>query len=71
MIKKGDVVVDNLHDGRIGAVQDIVVDRFYLRRIDGGREWDVHRDYVRKATEAEILSERTKARNRMTHQGSH
>lgn len=71
MIRKGDVVVDTLNDGRIGAVQDILVDRLWLRRIDGGREWDVHRDHVRRATAEEILSERNAARNRMTHSTPH
>ena len=71
MIRKGDIVVDGLHDGRIGAVQDILVDRLWLRRIDGGREWDVHMAYVRKATEDEILRERNAARNRMTRNAPH
>jgi hypothetical protein len=71
MIRKGDVVVDTLNDGRIGTVQDILVDRLWLRRINGGREWDVHKAHVRKATEAEILSERNAARNRMTRSTPH
>lgn len=71
MFRKGDIVVDNLHDGRIGAIQDLTPDRVWLRRIDGGREWDVHRDHVRRATEGEILGERNAARNRMTHNVPH
>lgn len=66
MIRKDDVVVDALHDGRIGTVMEIVVDLVFLRALGGGREWETRINYCRKATDAEILSARNADRNRMT-----
>jgi hypothetical protein len=71
MFKKGDIVVDIANNDRVGRIQDVVVDRVWLRRLGGGREWDVHMDYVRRATEEQILSARNADRNRMSRQGSY
>lgn len=54
-IAVGDVVVDE-ERGRVGEVMDRLGDRFQLRPLGGGREWDAHPARVRPATTSERLS---------------
>ncbi|MFF8651060.1 hypothetical protein ACF06D_22865 [Streptomyces griseoluteus] len=59
----GSYAVD-VRDGRLGEVMGRVGGRIQLRRLGGGREWDVPPEYLGEADPAEVLRERVRLLNR-------
>ncbi len=59
---EGDTVRD-ARTGRVGVVMDRCGERFFLRPLGGGREWEADPRDIRAISRAEVLSARVAAVN--------
>lgn len=75
MFEVGNVVVDEVHDDRVGEIMSRAdedagelgkVSYYFLRPLGGGCEWTAPPQYLRAATPYEILRAKNAAANRAT-----